>query len=80
MDDVKYSLRIYVSGEKDPSYIVTSNIPLIMPRIGDHINTFGFDQKGPERILKVTKVTHWIYCNNSWMSNQTVNIETEIAS
>jgi hypothetical protein len=79
-DTEKFELRIYESGHKDVSFVVTSDIPFILPRVGDIVNTFGFDQKNPERLLKVMKVTHWFYANNSFMTHQTVNIQTEITT
>lgn len=80
-DTEKFELRIYESGNRNVSFVLSSDIPFILPRVGDFINTSGIKaKKTPEQLLKVTKVTHYFFDNNSFMSRQTVNVETEMAS
>jgi hypothetical protein len=76
----KFDLRIYTPGNKD-AHVITSDIPFILPRVGDLIDPHGFEENYQAgKMLKVTKVTHMFLHNNLFLAHQQIRVETEIAA
>lgn len=77
-DTEKFELRVYMAGARDVSFVVTSDVTFILPRVGDLIDPHGFEESHPAgQMLKVTKVTHMFLHNNLFLSHQQIRIEVE---